>query len=205
MRDLAHRTRPTAHAHAYAQSTLLSLVPSDLWILHPNVGHEPDLKKRLRELMKWFRATFEIDNAALAEERAAEEAEAAALEKKGAAEWKKEAQESRFGVLPDRLMRVIEQKKGTPTQIAQVRHDQRHDTTHGRSLIICIWCQLFVSLCRTLSLTTRYVAVLDPITFKTATPRKPPQRPAASSKGFTPETLFSLCVSCVSCVSGATF
>ena len=131
--SLTAHTQP--HTHAHAQSTLLSLVPSDLWILHPNVGHEPDLKKRLRELMKWFRATFEIDNAAPAEERAGEEAEAAALEKKGAAEWKKEAQESRFGVLPDRLMRVIEQKKGTPTQIAQVRHTTRptthdtHDTT----------------------------------------------------------------------------
>jgi hypothetical protein len=94
------------------------------------VGHEPDLKKRLRELMKWFRDTFEIDNTGSGEERAGEEEEAAALEKKGAAEWKKEAQESRFSVLPDRLMRVIEQKKGTPTQIAQVRHDTTNDTTN---------------------------------------------------------------------------
>jgi hypothetical protein len=106
---------------------LLSLVPSYLWILHSDVGHGPDLKKRLRELMKWFRDTFEIDSSAV--ERT-EEDEAAQNAQKGAAEWKREALESRFSLLPDKLMRVIEQRKGTPIEVAQVRPLMFMNSTH---------------------------------------------------------------------------
>jgi len=139
------------------QSTLFSMVPLDLWPTDLTVEQIREFKKRLRQLLKWFRNTFEIKNASTSREEEEEEEEEGALrgsESKSATAWREEAERTHFDLIPDELLQVIEQKRGSPKQLAQ----------------------LLVSLCRALRLSTRYVAVLDPVTFKLPTTRKSPAK-----------------------------
>jgi len=95
------------------------MVPLDLWPTDLSVEQIPDLKKRLRQLLKWFRNTFEIKNASTSREEE-EEGALRGSESKSATAWREEAERTHFDLIPDELLQVIEQKRGSPKQLAQV-------------------------------------------------------------------------------------
>ncbi len=115
---------------------LLSLTPSNLRLLQRKEEkremNDPDFMKQLKEVMNWFRNTFEIvvnkETPSENDEHVNDplkdynEEEAKRLEQEVSESIAKGkgGTEFRFSVVPEQLLEVIEKRKGSAKQIAQV-------------------------------------------------------------------------------------
>ncbi|KAL6065268.1 Transglutaminase-like [Balamuthia mandrillaris] len=139
---------------ALLQASVLSILPPKLASSFGIARHDsrPTERRRtggggsftskLRNLVQFFQSYFELISEKEGNEKDNEKEEEAKEKEEGE---KKDEHTLSFSDIPTSLMQSLERRKGTPKQITQ----------------------LFVSLCRSLSMHTRYVCVVSPIPFST--------------------------------------
>ncbi|KAL6080352.1 Xeroderma pigmentosum, complementation group C [Balamuthia mandrillaris] len=138
---------------ALLQASVLSILPPKLASSFGIARHDsrPTERRRtggggsftskLRNLVQFFQSYFELVSEKEGNEKDYEKEEEAKEKEEG----EKKEEHTSFSDIPTSLMQSLEHRKGTPKQITQ----------------------LFVSLCRSLSMHTRYVCVVSPIPFST--------------------------------------